>query len=120
MDPGQAETGREEAPADREESTFQCTSFEDLYGVIGRYLQGQNVHLQRLRLEQRSESGAEYRNVDSRQTTEIYSLNIYKGPDYRLTIWGAREERLVSYITFDRMKWTIQIRFEPIQRDLGG
>ena len=67
-----------------------------------------------IQVDEKMVGTAEFRSIDHRNTTELISVYLEKGPEYRLTIYGSKGEQWPIPITFDRKTWNYILTFGAV------
>jgi hypothetical protein len=71
-----------------------------------------------LQVEEKNVSTDEFRSIDHRNTTQLISVYLEKGPEYRLIIYGSKGEQWTIPITFDRKTWNYILTFGPVKKKI--
>lgn len=120
--PGAAPAEPNRAAARRERSSQPVVPEQrigqvpDLCEAVNRWAKSQNVQMTAMKLEQRYENVDQYILLENRKLNQLVSLPLLKGPEYRLTVYGARGEVMVVEIRFEKRTWVFLVKFLPVLR----
>lgn len=108
--------GRRERPASTAAPEQRIAQVPELCDAVNRWTRSQNVQMTAMKLEQRYENVEQYILLENRKLNQLVSLPLLKGPEYRLTVYGARGEVLVVEIRFEKRTWVFLVKFLPVLR----
>ncbi len=109
-------TGRRERPSQPVSPEQRIAQMPELCDAVNRWAKSQNVQMTAMKLEQRYENVEQYILLENRKLNQLVSLPLLKGPEYRLTVYGARGEVLVVEIRFEKRTWVFLVKFLPVLR----
>ena len=109
-------TGRRERPSQPVSPAQRIAQMPELCDAVNRCAKSQNVQMTDMKLEQRYENVEQYILLENRKLNQLVSLPLLKGPEYRLTVYGARGEVLVVEIRFEKRTWVFLVKFLPVLR----
>lgn len=109
-------SGRRERPSQPAAPEQRIAQMPELCDAVNRWAKSQNVQMTAMKLEQRYENVEQYILLENRKLNQLVSLPLLKGPEYRLTVYGARGEVMVVEIRFEKRTWVFLVKFLPVIR----